>query len=191
MTPDPATFFGWFNYEPVYSEAVDRFKGGKGYYAEIGCFLGVSTAYLAQAIKSSSKDITLFAIDTWDGFGAGVDDFMKKHNKDILYLFWRNMRTLGLDKKIIPIRCDSTVAATKVHRSVMFDFIFIDGDHTQDKVYADLDAWWKRLKPNCIIAGHDYRRDVRWAIKKWSRDNNQPIIDKSLQGECWAFLKPK
>ena len=38
-----------------------------------------------------------------------------------------------------------------------FDFVFIDADHTYDAVKADIAAWWPKVRPNGVLAGHDYR----------------------------------
>jgi hypothetical protein len=35
-------------------------------------------------------------------------------------------------------------------------FVYVDGDHTRDAVLADLQAWWPKLRPGGILAGHDW-----------------------------------
>ena len=35
-------------------------------------------------------------------------------------------------------------------------FVFIDGAHDYDSVRADLEAWWPRVAPGGILAGHDW-----------------------------------
>jgi hypothetical protein len=36
------------------------------------------------------------------------------------------------------------------------DRVFLDGSHDGESVAADLEAWSTRLKPEGILAGHDY-----------------------------------
>lgn len=59
------------------------------------------------------------------------------------------------------------VAATFTPASV--DFVFIDGDHTLEAVWSDLEMWHPKLKPGGLLCGHDYGhpRDVRgiWGVK--------------------------
>jgi hypothetical protein len=46
------------------------------------------------------------------------------------------------------------------------DFVYVDGDHRFEHVLADLTAWWARLKPGGILAGHDWIQpgeEHRWA----------------------------
>merc|ERR1712003_19845 len=37
-----------------------------------------------------------------------------------------------------------------------FDLIFVDADHSEEGVVADLAAWIPRVRPGGIVAGHDY-----------------------------------
>lgn len=37
-----------------------------------------------------------------------------------------------------------------------FDYVYIDGNHTQSAVAADLDAFDRKVKPEGLIMGHDY-----------------------------------
>ena len=39
----------------------------------------------------------------------------------------------------------------------IFDFIYIDGNHSYDFVKADLEAWWPKLKSGGAICGDDYQ----------------------------------
>ena len=38
----------------------------------------------------------------------------------------------------------------------LLDMIFVDGDHSYMGCWADLEAWWPRLKRGGILAVHDY-----------------------------------
>jgi hypothetical protein len=47
------------------------------------------------------------------------------------------------------------------------DFVFVDGDHSEEGVSRDIEAWWPKLKKTGIMAGHDYNREsVHAAVKK-------------------------
>ncbi len=37
-----------------------------------------------------------------------------------------------------------------------FDFVFVDGDHSTEGVDADINAWWRHLKPTGWMIGHDW-----------------------------------
>ena len=64
---NPAEIPGWGKrLFPLYDLAVRRFPSGSR-FVEIGCFLGMSACYGAQAIKKSRKKIRLDCIDEWGG----------------------------------------------------------------------------------------------------------------------------
>lgn len=35
------------------------------------------------------------------------------------------------------------------------DFVYLDGDHTTQGVMCDMLAWWPKLRPGGVLAGHD------------------------------------
>lgn len=45
------------------------------------------------------------------------------------------------------------------------DFVFIDGDHSQEGVSADIMAWTQKVRPGGRVIGHDYNmKSVRDAV---------------------------
>jgi hypothetical protein len=42
------------------------------------------------------------------------------------------------------------------------DFAFIDGHHSYDFVFADLDEWSQRVRPGGHVSGHDFY-EFKWA----------------------------
>jgi hypothetical protein len=49
-----------------------------------------------------------------------------------------------------------SVEAAGFFRDGSFDFIYIDGAHDYASVKADLEAWYPKLSPQGILAGHDW-----------------------------------
>jgi predicted O-methyltransferase YrrM len=43
-----------------------------------------------------------------------------------------------------------------------FDFVYIDGDHHEQKVREDLAAWGPKVRPGGIIGGDDYGLEGWW-----------------------------
>ena len=42
----------------------------------------------------------------------------------------------------------------------VFDLVFIDADHEEEAVLADINMWEPRLRPGGILAGHDLRYKI-------------------------------
>ena len=62
-----------------------------------------------------------------------------------------------------------------------FDFVYVDGSHDEEDVYADCVAWWDLLSDKGILAGHDWsmRSDghpgVRRAVERFADEKGATI----------------
>jgi hypothetical protein len=52
--------------------------------------------------------------------------------------------------------------AASIFSSDFFDWVYLDADHSFSAVRADLTAWYPKVKPGGILAGHDYIPDGRY-----------------------------
>ena len=130
---------GGFNYDSFY-DWVTTHKSG--IFIEIGSFRGGSTAYLAE--KSNA---IVFAVDTFLPYEINGEMI-----SDTFEYFLRN--TIHVREKINILKMTS-VEASKLFLPV-FDFIFIDAAHDYESVKKDIEVWLPKLKPDGILAGHDY-----------------------------------
>ena len=141
---------GWFNFQSVYNEAVEKAKDGS-VLVEIGSWKGKSSAYMAEIIKESGKDITFYCVDTWAGSEEHVNDPDIK-NGTLYEVFLNNMKPLeGFYK---PMRLDSLKAA-KTFKNKSLDFVFIDAAHDYENVINDINAWKPKVIKGGILSGHD------------------------------------
>lgn len=76
------------------------------------------------------------------------------------------------------------------------DAVFIDGDHSYDAVLADLNFWWKKVKPGGQMLGDDYESccpEVAPAVKKFANDNNLKFDLLTKENNIYPiyrFIKP-
>lgn len=150
---------GWFDYHLLYDSAVEK-AGNNSIFVEVGCWLGKSTAYLAQRIKESGKAITLYAID--HGFGSpNGDDYylhlpiLERYGGNIGGKFIHNLQQCGVLDVVTPIIATSG-KASKLFGDRMVDFVFIDAAHDPKSVRQDLELWWPKVTTGGTMAGHDY-----------------------------------
>ena len=59
----------------------------------------------------------------------------------------------GLQQRTIRLESDE---ACSMYEDASVDFVFIDGDHSEDAVRKDLAAWFSKVKPGGTFAGHDF-----------------------------------
>jgi hypothetical protein len=115
---------------------------------EIGSFCGRSTVCMAR----TAEHVT--AVDYFDGRGTPkpqntrpiFDEIIKRH---------------GVADKITAIHPDDLGAKFDEYGNLQhanFDFVFIDGAHNRDAVADDIAKVLNLLKPDGLIAFHDYQR---------------------------------
>jgi len=149
---------GWFDFDDIYELALRRCGGKTAGFVEVGAYKGRSTCYLAERIRETGLPVRLDVVDTF----AGDADVGRG---DLWPAFAANLDRAGLLSEITAHRCCSVKAAAAFHDQSL-DFIYIDALHTFDAVSRDLAAWWPKLRPGGLIAGHDYTHStaVRAAV---------------------------
>jgi hypothetical protein len=148
---------GWFNFKYFYDWIVES-APQTATFVEVGCFLGKSLCYLGSAIRRSGKDIALIGVDTCTGsptteIALGLAAHLGGTFAGLLH---RNVLACGLGDRVRLIVAGSVEAAA-LFAPASLDFVFIDGDHAKDAVTADIFAWFPKLKPGGLLAGHDYK----------------------------------
>ena len=137
--------------------------------AEIGSFLGLSALIMARTFYCCGNyGAKIFCIDNWQG-SIEHQSIQAVKDGQLFDIFQKNIDESGLRAFIVPVKSDSVVAAQGFDDRSL-DMIFIDGDHRFEGCYADLVAWYPKLKPNGIFLGHDGYNDVRKAVELFIRD---------------------
>jgi hypothetical protein len=171
---------GWFNFDSVYSDMVNKFPSGSR-FVEVGCWLGRSACYLGVEIINSDKDIKLDCVDTWLGAPELLGEEVIK--KGTLYDdFLKNIEPLR--SVINPIRLTST-QASHLYENESLDFVFIDADHSLEGISADLKCWHPKVKHGGILAGHDFDYpEIKEALTKVFGNNIEV-----MQPNTWIYRK--
>lgn len=147
---------GWFYdsdiayYRSVYSELPDN-----ALTLEVGCWKGRSICSVADLILK--KNIFCYVVDTFLGAENERDTFCSEaKTTSIEAIFRKNIEDFGITKQVKILKADSR-EVWKLYPTTdnIFDFIFIDGQHTTDLVEHDIRCCLPKLKPGCLLAGHD------------------------------------
>ena len=142
-----ASIDGWFDFDDVYELALSR-NTGPAHFVEIGAYKGRSACYMAERIRELGREVRFDVVDTFKGDEhIGADDLWPA--------FADNLARAGLLECVTAHRALS-VEAAKEFADESLDFIYIDATHTFEAVSQDLLAWWPKLKPGGLMAGHDY-----------------------------------
>lgn len=113
-------------------------SGISGSFAEIGCYRGVTTQFLAKTAPSRA----VFAVDPFRGYGGEESDYQ---------VFLQNTSYL---ENVHHLRMTSGEAFRRwTHGSLAF--VFIDAVHTYANTRFDIEAWGSLLVRGGFLAAHD------------------------------------
>ncbi|WP_433932871.1 class I SAM-dependent methyltransferase [Sorangium cellulosum] len=144
---------GWFSEEAglAYRALVRSLRGGA--MVEVGSWKGLSTGYVGRL--AASNGVALHCVDAWEG---SSDEYAARYRamlaaEDVPGVFRANLEALGIRPSVH--RLASTEAAARF-ADASLDLVFLDGSHDRAAVIADIEAWWPKLKPGGVLAGHDH-----------------------------------
>lgn len=163
--------------------------------------VGVALGGHAEAILKNTDvkiyygvDPYLYGYDPDDGFSADVAKYSSasgQQNFDYLYEWVKNVRLKPYFGRYEMIR-ELSVNASALFEDESIDCIFIDGDHRYEAVLQDLNAWYPKLKPGCLIVGDDYwMPQVERAVQEFFASRNKTVFFFiSASGyKSWAVYK--
>jgi GR25 family glycosyltransferase involved in LPS biosynthesis len=174
----------WFDYEGLYSEMVEKFSAG-AHFVEVGTWKGRSACYMAVEIINSGKNIKFDCVDTWQPVPT-EKDIPEELYKELYGIFLANIEPVK--QYIKPVQSLSWEGANR-YEDKSLDFVFIDAAHDYASVKKDLEAWYPKIKPGGIIAGHDYRPDV--GVFSAVNDFFKEKENVTTKGSCWFVSMDK
>jgi tetratricopeptide (TPR) repeat protein len=154
------------NARAIFEKNILRFREGRSDAAtaaaiqvlEIGTYTGTSIIELMKLIPDSYG----VALDKWTNYEETSNNevlsiLQNMEQNNIENVFYRNIKTAGLENRILGIKGDSSemlLKFTKENR--MFDFIYVDGSHKCLDVTLDLFLSWNLLQKGGMMVIDDY-----------------------------------
>lgn len=143
----------WFaqTAQTFFSKYLGEFKEKEVNFLQIGAYTGDATTWLFENILTNRKS-TLTDVDTWEGSDEIAHKILDWGSVESVY----DSRTKQYieDKRLIKVK--STSKDFFDNNSKLFDFIYVDGDHTAMGVLTDGLESFSVLKPGGVLAFDDY-----------------------------------
>ena len=142
----------------LYAAALDASR--RGPCLEIGSYCGKSAVYIGSACRENGA--VLFSIDHHGGSeeqqpGEAYCDpdlvDSATGGVDTLGHFRKTLRTFCLEDTVVPLVCNSVLAARAW--ATPLAMVFIDGGHAFETVWNDYNAWAGHVIPGGLLAMHD------------------------------------
>ncbi len=146
-------FLKYYQAEELYNMA--RSIPNYSVIVEIGAYLGRSTCFISEAIKS--KNIKFYSIDSFKNhaMSKGFRDTFKEYFKNIFQ--YRNELNIikGFSFNVV-----------KNLLNLSITILWIDGDHSYEACKKDIDDWFPLVKEKGFIVFHDYHINSNTNVAK-------------------------
>ena len=141
---------------------------------EVGIANADSVIYLTQRLVELGKNPTVYAVDNLD-YGKYIQ----------LCTIYENIIKSGVGKyiKVIP---KPSLEASEDFNDGYLDFCYIDASHLYEETKKDIKEWYKKVKDEGILAGHDfYAPEVNKAVIETIPDffTRTDIKDRTFEPE--------
>jgi predicted O-methyltransferase YrrM len=172
---------------PFYDFIQKRVPQG-GLFVEVGVFLGRSLAYMGEI----RPDLTwLYAIDPFVELPYMADD---PAHRDIIKRWGLHGAFIHMMQTHMPQQVQQRVVVLMGEYQKLthplVDLVFIDGDHSFEAAYGDIEHASKLLKPEGVISGHDYAAGVAKAVDQWASEHGKTVVvgtDSPEWSSCWRL----
>lgn len=160
-----------------------------------GVEVGVFRGEFAELVLDSWKGSKYHLVDPWmvyaEEMGAEGHPLNQEAFDHIYESVLRRVDHFG-DRADV-MRMPSLDAATCFADGTL-DFVYIDGLHTYQAVYDDATAWYPKLKPGGLMAGHDYAEGPRWEVKpamdRFAKERGLTLGTTQRDQPSWFFFIP-
>lgn len=169
-----------------------RVLAGKinGDVVEFGCYVGTTSVFLQQELKSSAKQ--LYVYDSFEGLPEKVDQDLspagEQFKKGELFAsknqLIKNFKQLNLELPKIHKGWFSDLSLSDIPKEICF--AYLDGDYYHS-ILDPLKIIWKNLTPGALIVIDDYQNEQLPGVKK-ALDVWQQAHDFTLRTEASLAL---
>lgn len=149
---------------------------------ELGVWFGHNMGYLLERCSNISL---LYGVDSYTPYkdwNRYIDQSMMENAKNSA-----SEIVSSFGKRAELLITTSEIASTKIKK---LDFIFIDGDHSFEQCYKDLNMWYENVRPGGLFSGHDYSLPgVNEAILKFRTERKIKGFFKVIPNDVWYWIK--
>lgn len=169
-----------------------------------------SAIYLQDEIKKLGSSVVGLELGVWYGINMGhlleecpniklligidpylpYQDWNRYIDEDMMMHAYNSARSIV---ERFPDRSD-IIRTTSKNASEQFkgklDFIFIDGDHSYERCYEDLNLWYDHVRPGGLFSGHDFSLPgVNKALLQFRTERNIKGFFKVIPNDVWYWIK--
>jgi len=170
-----------------------------------------SAVGLQNLIKDLGNNLTGVELGVWYGYNmghlleecpniqkmVGIDPYMEYQdwNRYIDNTAMMQARTsargivnkFGTRASLLELKSEHAVG---LFNDYELDFIFIDGDHSYERCYEDLNLWYSKVASGGIFSGHDFSLPgVNKALLQFRTEKSIKGFFKVIPNDVWYWIK--
>ncbi len=151
--------------------------------AEIGVFRADTSSHLLQ----SFPELQMYCIDPYVAYVEHEGDKTQAKMSECETTARSRLAPFG--DRVTLIKDFSLQAASRIPDAAL-DFVFIDAIHSFEAVSADLQAWFPKVRPGGMIAGHDFRwGGIQEAVEQFIAPLGIGGFFSPSTSDVWFFQK--
>lgn len=141
-------------------EVLKRLTGIKN---PVGVEVGVYRGALSACVLKERKDLMWVMVDPWtkpapdSSYAESGDSVSMLSDYEFEEVYRDAMDRVAFAGRRAQITRTDSVTAAEIMDGTEPDLVFIDADHSDDAVKADVKAWWPVVKVGGYLGGHDWR----------------------------------
>lgn len=152
------------------------------YNQGIGCEVGVLRGEFSEHLLNNWNCKKLYLVDCWEEHSNDYDETFHDHDSNFSIM---SKRLQHLKDRIEICRGYSDKVVENFQDN-MFDFIYIDANHSYEGCTKDLELYWPKLKEGGILMGDDYHlKDIE------TLNFNNNIVTFGVTKAVQEFTKTK
>lgn len=155
---------GWNGTLPIFAQLAAEVT--PAVIIDVGVWKGMSTIFMAEAMKKAGQDGCVIAVDTflgsmehWKGNGPNpIWDFDRDVGMpDLFKRFTSNVWHAKVADMVVPLPQTSALAARIIRGAkIAVGMVHIDAGHDYEDVAADIRAYWPLIAPGGVLVGDDF-----------------------------------
>jgi len=128
----------------------------------VGVEVGVRYGKNAEQLLCNLPNLKLYLVDRWekppigDSYYKSGDGVAQRAAGHLKRAYKQTKERLARFKTRTTFLRTDSCAASEMFSDGLFDFVFIDADHSYDGVKKDIICWLPKVKKGGYLCGHDY-----------------------------------
>jgi predicted O-methyltransferase YrrM len=155
---------GWNGTLPILAQLAA--EATPGIVIDVGVWKGMSTIFMAEAMKKAGHNGCVISVDTflgsiehWKGSGPNpIWEFDRQVGMpDLFERFTSNVWHANVANMVVPLPQTSALAARIIRGAkIQVGLVHIDAGHDYEDVAADIAAYWPLIARGGVLIGDDY-----------------------------------